>query len=155
MHLPGQFQQAVLHTAPIASCVELCSSCPIRESVDLVSCWYSPLLGLVPLVITLIGMAVFIFQTDHLVTLDRAVGAAYDQVNQNLNEGVGGVRVIKAFGLEPVRIDDFATQVNAFVVHARTALAYATSLFLCRRSSLHSGTYGYCVTARIWSARAT
>lgn len=90
-------------------------------------CWYSPLLGLVPLVITLIGMAVFIFQTDHLVTLDRAVGAAYDQVNQNLNEGVGGVRVIKAFGLEPVRIDDFATQVNAFVVHARTALAYATS----------------------------
>lgn len=90
-------------------------------------CWYAPLLGLVPLVITLGGMAVFIYQTDHLVTLDRAVGTAYDQVNQNLSEGVSGVRVIKAFGLEPSRIDDFSTQVNTFIFHARQALAYATS----------------------------
>jgi ATP-binding cassette subfamily B protein len=90
-------------------------------------CWYNPLLGLVPLLITLGGMTIFIFQTDYLVSLDRAVGAAYDAVNQNLNEGVNGVRVIKAFGLEPVRINDFSLEVKAFTLHAARALAYATS----------------------------
>ncbi|AQT59644.1 ABC transporter ATP-binding protein [Cellvibrio sp. PSBB023] len=90
-------------------------------------CWYSPLLGLVPLVITLAGMAILVSQTDHLVTLDRAVGQAYDEVNQNLTEGVSGVRVIKAFSLEPSRIADFSNQVNAFAFHSRQALAYACS----------------------------
>ncbi|ACE84285.1 ABC transporter ATP-binding protein [Cellvibrio japonicus] len=90
-------------------------------------CWYSPLLGLVPLVITLGGMAILVKQTDKLVTLDRAVGQAYDNVNQNLTEGVSGVRVIKAFGLEPSRVADFTTQVNQFAFHSRQALAYACS----------------------------
>ena len=63
-------------------------------------CWYAPLLGLVPLIITLSGLAIFVLQTNHLVTLDRAVGNAYDTVNQNLSEGVNGIRVVKAFGLE-------------------------------------------------------
>ena len=90
-------------------------------------CWYNPLLGLVPLFITMGGMLIFIFQTDYLVSLDRAVGAAYDAVNQNLNEGVNGVRVIKAFGLEPVRLNDFSLEVKTFTLHATRALAYATS----------------------------
>jgi len=90
-------------------------------------CWYSPWLGIVPLLITLGGMAIFIYQTDHLVSLDRAVGAAYDSVNQNLSEGVSGVRVIKAFGLEPVRVEDFTREVKVFTLHAARALAYATS----------------------------
>lgn len=90
-------------------------------------CWYSPWLGIVPAVITIAGMVIFFYQADHLVQLDRAVGAAYDAVNQNLSEGVSGVRVIKAFGLEPLRVNDFSREVNVFTTHAANALAYATS----------------------------
>jgi ATP-binding cassette, subfamily B, bacterial len=90
-------------------------------------CWYSPLLGLVPLAITLAGLAIFVLQTNHLVTLDRAVGDAYDAVNQNLSEGVNGVRVVKAFGLERLRIQDFSLQVGAFTRQSSVALAYASS----------------------------
>jgi ATP-binding cassette, subfamily B, bacterial len=89
--------------------------------------WYSPLLGVVPLLLTLAGMAIFVRQTDSLVSLDRAVGAAYDRVSQDLNEGISGVRVIKAFSLEQSRIAQFAGQVAVFAEHARVALAYSTS----------------------------
>lgn len=89
--------------------------------------WYDPLLGLVPLLLTGVGLWLFVVQTERLVTLDRAVGAAYDQVSQDLAEGIGGVRVIKAFGLEQTRIERFAAQVAVFSGHARAALAYAAS----------------------------
>jgi ATP-binding cassette subfamily B protein len=89
--------------------------------------WYNPLLGLVPLLLTLAGLSIFVVQTGELVTLDRAVGAAYDAVSQNLSEGVHGVRVIKAFGLEPARIAGFSEQVYDFTVHARAALAFASA----------------------------
>ena len=89
--------------------------------------WYDPLLGLVPLLLTGAGLWLFVVQTDRLVTLDRAVGAAYDQVSQDLAEGIGGVRVIKVFGLEQQRIARFARQVEVFTGHARAALAYASS----------------------------
>jgi ATP-binding cassette subfamily B protein len=89
--------------------------------------WYHPLLGLVPLLLTLVAVGIFVVQTDHLVTLDRKVGAAYDAVNQDLGEGIHGVRVIKAFALEDTRITRFTAQVEQFAAHARTALAYASS----------------------------
>jgi len=89
--------------------------------------WYSPWLGFVPLLLTLTGISIFVAQTNTLVTLDRAVGAAYDRVNQDLSEGVNGVRVIKSFGLEQRRIGIFTAHVAAFVSHARTALAYAST----------------------------
>jgi len=89
--------------------------------------WYSPALGIVPLLLTLVGMSIFVRQTDRLVTLDRAVGAAYDRVNQDLSEGINGVRVIKAFALEPARIARFNEQVAIFAEQARRALAYSTS----------------------------
>jgi ATP-binding cassette, subfamily B, bacterial len=89
--------------------------------------WYNPLLGLVPLAFIVAGLSIFVFQTTELVTLDRAVGAAYDAVSQDLSEGVNGVRVIKAFGLEPSRIAGFSRQVYDFTVHARAALAFASS----------------------------
>lgn len=89
--------------------------------------WYDPLLGLVPLLLTGAGLWLFVLQTDRLVTLDRAVGSAYDQVSQDLAEGIGGVRVIKAFGLESQRIARFASQVEVFTHHAHAALAYASS----------------------------
>src|SRR6202789_1799169 len=89
--------------------------------------WYNPLLGLVPLAFIVAGLSIFVFQTTELVTLDRAVGAAYDAVSQDLSEGVNGVRVIKPFGLEPSRIAGFSRQVYDFTVHARAALAFASS----------------------------
>jgi len=89
--------------------------------------WYNPLLGLVPLLFIVAGLTIFVYQTAELVTLDRAVGAAYDAVSQDLSEGVNGVRVIKAFALEPSRIQSFSRQVYGFTVHARAALAFASS----------------------------
>jgi len=89
--------------------------------------WYNPSLGFVPLLLTLTGISLFVAQTNRLVTLDRAVGSAYDRVNQDLSEGVHGVRVIKSFGLEQRRIAIFTAHVAAFVDQARTALAYAST----------------------------
>jgi len=88
-------------------------------------CWYSPLLGIVPFLLTLVAISILVPQTDKLVVLDRAVGSAYDAVNQDLTEGVNGVRVIKAFGLEAARIERFEYQVTAFTAEARNALAFA------------------------------
>jgi ATP-binding cassette subfamily B protein len=88
-------------------------------------CWYAPWLGIVPLLLTLIGLAILMSHMDYLVDLDRAVGTAYDRVNQNLTEGVNGVRVIKAFGLESARIASFETQIAGFSTVSREALAYA------------------------------
>ncbi|CAK16174.1 ABC transporter ATP-binding protein [Pseudomonas entomophila] len=90
-------------------------------------CWYDLLLGVVPLLLTGVGLGLFVCQTERLVTLDRAVASAYDQVSQDLSEGIGGVRVIKAFGLEGQRIARFSAQVTVFGTHARAALAYASS----------------------------
>src|SRR6202046_3126398 len=84
--------------------------------------WYNPLLGLVPLLLTLAGLSIFVVQTGELVTLDRAIGAAYDAVSQDLSEGVHGVRVIKAFALESSRIASFERQIGDFTLHARAAL---------------------------------
>ena len=87
--------------------------------------WYNPLLGLVPLIVTFIGLTVLVIQTDGLVEIDRVVGAAYDSVNQDLTEGIHGVRVVKAFGLEAQRIESFQAQVGVFMREARHALAYS------------------------------
>jgi len=95
-------------------------------SVALLS-WYNPWLGIGTLLFTLLGVSIFVAQTDRLVQLDRAVGDAYDKVNQELSEGVNGVRVIKSFGLEQQRIIVFTDLVTMFVNNAKTALAYASS----------------------------
>ena len=87
--------------------------------------WYDPWLGLVPAALVALSLHLLIRQTDGLVALDRAVGEAYDRVNQDLSEGVNGVRVIKSFALEQGRIDRFETQIQTFVSHARAALGYA------------------------------
>ncbi|HSI44855.1 MAG TPA: ABC transporter ATP-binding protein [Methylophilus sp.] len=89
--------------------------------------WYDFWLGLVPLILCLIGFGILLLQTEHLVTLDRAVGEAYDAVNQDLTEGVNGVRVIKAFALEASRINKFEQHVQAFMSHAFEALTFYTS----------------------------
>jgi len=98
----------------------------VLATVGLLS-WYDPLLGLVPLLLTVVGLWIFVLQTERLVSLDRAVGEAYDRVNQDLSEGIGGVRVIKSFALEHSRIQRFAGQVALFTDLARQALAYSSS----------------------------
>lgn len=98
----------------------------IIASVGLL-CWYNVNLGLVPLALMLLGIAIFVAQTERLVTLDRLVGDAYDRVNQDLSEGINGVRVIKAFAIEPDRVGRFTEQVEVFAEQARIALAYSAS----------------------------
>jgi ATP-binding cassette subfamily B protein len=90
-------------------------------------CWYHPLLGIVPLILTLIGLFIFVRQTAGLVSLDREVGAAYDKVNQDLSEGISGVRAIKAFALEEKRIRRFDQQVLFFAEKSRAALLFAST----------------------------
>jgi ATP-binding cassette, subfamily B, bacterial len=48
-------------------------------------------------------------------------------VNQDLTEGVNGVRVIKAFALEASRINKFEQHVQSFMSHAFAALTFYTS----------------------------
>jgi len=98
----------------------------IAASIGLL-CWYDINLGLVPLALMLLGIFIFVAQTDRLVVLDRTVGDAYDRVNQNLSEGINGVRVIKAFAIEPARVEQFSEQVGIFAEQARVALAYSSS----------------------------
>jgi ABC-type multidrug transport system fused ATPase/permease subunit len=87
--------------------------------------YYQPLLAVVPAVLVVIGVVIFLGQADTLVVLDRAVGDAYDSVSQDLVEGVGGVRVIKAFSLEESRIARFDSAVAAFAGHASRAVTYS------------------------------
>jgi ATP-binding cassette subfamily B protein len=89
--------------------------------------YYHPLLALAPALLTVLGVVFFLRQADTLVLLDRAVGDAYDAVSQDLVEGVGGVRVIKAFSLEQLRIDRFDRAVSQFSAHAARAIRYSAS----------------------------
>jgi ATP-binding cassette subfamily B protein len=87
--------------------------------------WYSPWLGIVPLALMIAGIALLAAQADALVLLDRRIGAAYDAVTQDLSEGVNGVRVIKAFGLQDARIARFDAHIATFRREARAAIAHA------------------------------
>jgi ATP-binding cassette subfamily B protein len=89
--------------------------------------WYDPVLALVPALLVVLGVYLFSGQADRLVSLDRAVGDAYDSVSQDLVEGVGGVRVIKAFALENSRIARFDQAVTRFQDHAARAIGYSAS----------------------------
>lgn len=89
--------------------------------------WYAPILASVPALLIGVGVLIFLRQADRLVVLDRAVGDAYDRVSQDLVEGVGGVRVIKAFSLERLRIARFDQAVEFFASHAANAVRYAAS----------------------------
>jgi ABC-type multidrug transport system fused ATPase/permease subunit len=87
--------------------------------------WYSPYLALGPVVAIIAGVSWLVRSTDTLVRLDRSVGQAFDHVNQDLTEGIYGVRPIKAFGLETDRVRRFDASIEDFVGNAKRALAYA------------------------------
>ena len=86
--------------------------------------FYSPLLATVPALLILAAVLLARSQADRLVALDRDTDAAYDSVAQDLSEGVHGVRVIKAFGLEDVRIGRFRSRIDGYVAAAGNALAF-------------------------------
>jgi ABC-type multidrug transport system fused ATPase/permease subunit len=88
--------------------------------------WYAPVLALGPIVAVVAGLTWLLRHTEPLVRLDRAVGEAFDSVNQDLAEGIYGVRAIKAFGLESDRVRRFTRSVSTFVASAKRALAYAS-----------------------------
>ena len=98
----------------------------IAGAIGLIA-WYAPSLAVGPVVATALGLGWLVRQVDKLVLLDRSVGAAFDGVNQDLTEGVHGIRVIKAFGLEPSRIARFEAAVKTFVAAARRALRFAST----------------------------
>jgi ATP-binding cassette subfamily B protein len=98
----------------------------VAGAVGLIA-WYAPVLAVGPVVATALGIAWLVRHTGQLVALDRTVGAAYDAVNQDLTEGVHGVRVIKAFSLEEARIARFDAAVVTFASAARRALAFAST----------------------------
>ncbi len=89
--------------------------------------WYNPWLALVPTLLAVLSVRLFMRQADVMVGLDRSVGDAYDSVSQDLVEGVGGVRVIKAFVIERARIARFDHAVSVFAEHAERAIGYAAS----------------------------
>jgi ABC-type multidrug transport system fused ATPase/permease subunit len=89
--------------------------------------WLDPWLGAGILLLVLAGTVIWIPQTEKLVALNREVGTAYDLVNQELSEGIVGVRVIKSFSLEPQRVASFSSYVDQFSAHARSALWYAST----------------------------
>jgi ABC-type multidrug transport system fused ATPase/permease subunit len=74
----------------------------------------------------LIAVMMFIHQARYMVKLDRAAGDAYDVVTQELTEGIGGVRVIKAFALEDARITRFQSAVDGFARLTRKGLVFAS-----------------------------
>lgn len=94
-------------------------------SLGLLIAW-SPLLGLVPLGLVLLGIGLLAREADALVALDRRIGAAYDAVTQDLSEGVNGVRVIKAFALGRARTDRFNVHVDTFRREAKAAIRHAS-----------------------------
>ena len=87
--------------------------------------WYDPWLALVPALLVATATRVIIGQTGGLVALDRATGATVDRVNQDLAEGVHGVRVIKAFAQEAPRLQRFTAAAASFTAAASHAAIYA------------------------------
>jgi ATP-binding cassette, subfamily B, bacterial len=89
--------------------------------------WYSWMLALVPTLLVVVAIIIMRSQAARLVALDRAAAESFDGVSQELSEGVQGVRVIKAFALEPQRVARFAGKIDAFTAKARAAVAYTAA----------------------------
>ena len=86
--------------------------------------YYHWLLALVPTGLMMLAMWIVRRDARKLIVLDRATGSAYDQVAQELSEGVAGVRVIKAFALEKGRQKQFEQRLIGFTSQSRRALRY-------------------------------
>jgi ATP-binding cassette subfamily B protein len=87
-------------------------------------CYYHWLLAAVPAALVGIALLIGAGQSQRLVALNQKSDLSYDQVAQDLSEGVHGVRVIKSFALERQRISGFVNHVEGFVQNARNALNF-------------------------------
>ena len=88
---------------------------------------YNWLLAIVPASLVCLAMFIYYRQAKVMVELNRKTDDAYDHVTQELTEGVEGVRVVKAFGLEAKRLARFSGFVNEFISHGLRAVKYATT----------------------------
>lgn len=84
-------------------------------------------LFILPFVLILIALLLYYRQALVMVRLNRRTDDAYDEVTQDLTEGIAGVRVVKAFGLEEKRAQRFDVHVNHFIEHGLKAVKYAAT----------------------------
>ncbi len=84
-------------------------------------------LFIIPFILVVIAMFLYYRQAKVMVHLNRATDDAYDHVTQDLTEGIAGVRVVKAFGLEAQRSERFSGHVNEFIMHGLRAVKYAVT----------------------------
>ncbi|NNG81617.1 ABC transporter ATP-binding protein [Acinetobacter sp. ANC 5378] len=87
-------------------------------------CYYHPLLGLVPLLFIALGLGVLFYLTNKMVVLDHQVGLAYEKVSDSLSENIHGIRVIKAFGLEGDKSDQFSNFIQNFIQRSADAIGF-------------------------------
>jgi ABC-type multidrug transport system fused ATPase/permease subunit len=91
--------------------------------------WYHPALAVMPFVLVVAACVLVLRSAGRLTALNRRVDHAYDGMLQDLSEGVQGVRVIKTFALEQVRVGRFATRIGALAgVSARVAAYSARAM---------------------------
>jgi ABC-type multidrug transport system fused ATPase/permease subunit len=90
-------------------------------------CWYDWRLAAVPAGLVVAAIVLGASQSQRLVTLNRAADEAYDHVQQDLSEGVHGVRVIKAFALERRRVARFLERIGGFAGASRAAVGYTAA----------------------------
>lgn len=88
---------------------------------------YNWLLAIVPASLVCLALFIYYRQAKVMVALNRKTDDAYDHVTQELTEGIEGVRVVKAFGLESKRLARFSGFVNDFISHGLRAVKYATT----------------------------
>ncbi len=92
-------------------------------------CWYDLSIALLPGLLLLVVLLLLLRQAGRLTQLNRQADNAYDHLIQDLTEGVEGVHVIKAFGLEQARTTSFAGHVDHFSGRSlRTVLYTAINL---------------------------
>ncbi len=84
-------------------------------------------LAVLPFVLVVIAMFMYYKQARVMVALNRKTDDAYDEVTQDLTEGIAGVRVVKAFGLETQRLQRFGRHVDVFIEHGLRAVKYAVT----------------------------
>lgn len=111
--------------------------------------WYHPSIALVTATALVIAIALMWAQAPLLVRLDRHAGDRYDRLTQDLSEGVSGVRVIKAFSLERLRISAFQRLVEAFAGSSRRAQR-ASEWRLQMPQLVVAVNHGLCTFIAVW-----
>ena len=57
--------------------------------------------------------------------LNRQAADRYDHLNEHLNEGVNGIRVVKSFVLEQRRVQGYSSRISVFIAASRRLLHFS------------------------------